>query len=98
MRDKIKNFVNQMNRSLNNIACVAIILPFSDKRFLTYARFYAVNLLKKGRKVVLLSPDYLEINEFIQTKYARYTKNFFAIGLDPAGFSEDKPGVLDTLG
>lgn len=80
-----------------DVFSIALVSPYSGNRFSTYLKFYAEFLLKRGKKVVVLSPEYLEINEFIQTRLSRYAINFSSLSLDENLFSHNKPRYFELL-
>lgn len=83
---------------MNNILTIALISPYSGNRFATYLNYYAENLLKKGKKVIVISPEFSEIAEYVKLKVPRYLDNFTALPLDEKVFSDNKPNYFELLG
>jgi hypothetical protein len=83
---------------LNNILTIALISPYSGNRFATYLNYYAENLLKKGKKVIVISPEFSEIAEYVKLKVPRYLDNFTALPLDEKIFSDNSPNYFELLG
>lgn len=83
---------------MNNILTIALISPYSGNRFATYLNYYAENLLKKGKKVIVISPEFSEIAEYVKLKVPRYLDNFTALPLDEKIFSDNRPNYFELLG
>ncbi|MFY7734761.1 MAG: hypothetical protein ACOVSR_14860 [Bacteroidia bacterium] len=82
---------------MNNILTIALISPYSGNRFATYLNYYAENLLKKGKKVIVISPEFSEIAEYVKLKVPRYLDNFTALPLDEKIFSDNRPNYFELL-
>lgn len=83
---------------MNNILTVALISPFSGNRFATYLNYYAVNLLKKGKKVLVISPEFNKILEYVSINAPRYIDNFTALPIEEKYFTNNKPNYFELLG
>lgn len=83
---------------MNNILTIALISPYSGNRFATYLNYYAENLLKKGKKVIVISPEFFEIAQYVKLKVPRYLDNFTALPLDEKIFSDHRPNYFELLG
>lgn len=83
---------------MDSILTIALISPYSGNRFATYLNYYAENLLKKGKKVVIISPEFQEITEYIKQKAFKFSANFTALPLDEKLFSNNNPNYFEVLG
>jgi hypothetical protein len=83
---------------LNNILTVALISPYAGNRFATYLNYYAVSLLKKGKKVLVISPEFNEISDYVAKNATRYLDNFTALPLSENIFTNNKPKYFELLG
>ena len=86
------------HQKLNNILTIALISPYSGNRFATYLNYYAENLLKKGKKVIVISPEFHEISEYIKLKAPKFLANFTALPLDEKIFTNNNPNYFEVLG
>ena len=83
---------------MNNILTVALISPYAGNRFATYLNYYAVSLLKKGKKVLVISPEFNEISDYVAKNATRYLDNFTALPLSENIFTNNKPKYFELLG
>jgi hypothetical protein len=83
---------------LNNILTIALISPYAGNRFATYLNYYAVSLLKKGKKVLVISPEFNEISDYVAKNANRYLNNFTALPLSENIFTNNKPKYFELLG
>lgn len=86
------------SQKLNNILTIALISPYSGNRFATYLNYYAENLLKKGKKVVVISPEFSEISDYVRLKVPKFLANFTALPLDEKLFTNNNPNYFELLG
>lgn len=83
---------------MNNILTIALISPYAGNRFATYLNYYAVSLLKKGKKVLVISPEFNEISDYVAKNANRYLNNFTALPLSENIFTNNKPKYFELLG
>jgi hypothetical protein len=83
---------------LKNILTIALISPYSGNRFATYLNFYAENLLKKGKKVIVITPEFQEITEYIKFKAPEFFANFTALPLNEKLFNNNNPNYFEVMG
>ena len=86
------------SKKMNNILTIALISPYSGNRFATYLNYYAENLLKKGKKVIVISPEFHEISEYVKLKAPKFLANFTALPLDEKIFINNNPNYFEVLG
>jgi hypothetical protein len=91
-------FLHQIVRKLDNILTIALVSPHSGNRFATYLNYYTELLLRKGKKVVVISPEFYEITEYVKKHIPLFSKNFTALPLDEKLFSHNKPKYFELLG
>ncbi len=89
---------NSAIQKLNNILTIALVSPYSGNRFATYLKHYAENLLKKGKKVIVISPEFQEISEYIRLKVPKFIDNFTSLPLDENLFTNNSPNYFELLG
>ena len=83
---------------MKNILTIALISPYSGNRFATYLNFYAENLLKKGKKVIVITPEFQEITEYIKFKAPEFFANFTALPLNEKLFNNNNPNYFEVMG
>ncbi len=91
-------FLHQIIKKLDNILTIALVSPHSGNRFATYLNYYTELLLRKGKKVVVISPEFYEITEYVKKHIPLFSKNFTALPLDEKLFSHNKPKYFELLG
>ncbi len=83
---------------MDNILTIALVSPHSGNRFATYLSYYTELLLRKGKKVVVVSPEFFEISEYVKIHMPRFAHNFTALPLDEKLFSHNRPKYFELLG
>ncbi len=62
---------------VNDIFCIALVFSRNNYRYQSYARQYAATLLGMQKQVVIFSPDWINLNNYLLTQFknkAKYIK------------------------
>lgn len=83
---------------LSDLYCIALVVPNTENRLFTYAQFYAEMLMKLGKKVVVLCPDFDEMEFTLRRNVPKFANNVLCRTIDSEEFEDNKPSIINTIG
>jgi len=83
---------------LSDLYCIALVVPNTENRFFTYAQFYAEMLMKLGKKVVVLCPDFDEMEFTLRRNVPKFANNVLCRPIDSKEFEDKKSSIINTIG
>jgi hypothetical protein len=79
---------------MNQTYCVALVVSRSSYRYKAYTRQCVEVLLALQKQVVIISPDWMELQQELMVKFKNYAGKLSFIGIEPTTHQSTFPGKL----
>ncbi len=82
---------------MSDVFCVGLVFSRDHYRYRTYARLYVEVLLRLQKKVAIFSPNWIELNNYLQTHFRDQAKRIHCFAIDETHYESNNISKTNFL-